>query len=479
VLVDLALTPPGQVKLHHASLYAAERHLLALLSREDIHTFLITVTDLARATIEFVAADLPAYGLKTFWLYPHGLPTEDVAEQQFIASSPPSASSTPNAIENQYYCVEANPSDGTLTVTEKQSGLVYPGLNRFIDGGDIGDLYNYCPPARDLLISAPAEPPVIEAHHSPARSQLRIHAILSLPAACSSDRASRGDERVACPITSEVTLAPGMRRIDIHTSVDNCARDHILRVAFPVSYVVETASAEGVFEVRERPAAQPLPPDVAGWIEQPVNRFPQKRFVEVSDGTHALAVLNRGLPEYEIIADEHGQSAIAVTLLRCIEWLSRGDLTTRRGHAGPALHTPEAQCQGQSVFDYALVLHGGDWEAEDALALREAQAFNTPVLVVISDQHTGELPSQASLVEVEPRSLVVSAIKRPHDGGLVVRVYNPLRRAVEAAIRPGFAATRVFTTNLVEEPQEQLLWSGDEPLYVGLRAGEIATLHFS
>ncbi len=201
--------------------------------------------------------------------------------------------------------------------------------------------------------------------------------------------------------------------------------------------------------------------------------------MEVSDGSHALAVLNRGLPEYEIIAGEHGYSAIAVTLLRCVEWLSRGDLTTRRGHAGPAEFTPEAQCQGPGVFDYALVLHDGDWESEDALALREAQAFNTPVLVVISDLHAGELPSTVSLVEIEPGSLVVSAIKRPHDGVLIVRVYNPLPRAVEAAIRPGFNATRAFMTNLVEEPQDQLFWSGDEPLHIGLRAGEIATLHFS
>ncbi len=269
--VDLALTPPGQVAIHHESLYVAERHLLALLSREDIHTFLFTVTDLARATIEFVAADLPAYGLKTYWLYPHGLSPDLVVGTRFIASSSSSAptapdTTTPISIENEYYRVEASPVDGTVTVFDKQSGLIYPGLNRFIDGGDVGDLYNYCPPAHDLLITTPAAPPTIEVYRSPARSQLRVHTVLSLPVACSPDRASRSDERIACPISSEVTLAPGMRRIDIRTSVDNRARDHTLRVTFPVSYKVETASAEGAFEVRERPAAQPLPEDVATWI---------------------------------------------------------------------------------------------------------------------------------------------------------------------------------------------------------------------
>ena len=91
------------------------------------------------------------------------------------------------------------------------------------------------------------------------------------------------------------------------------------------------------------------------------------------------------------------------------------------------------------------------------------------------------LPSRAMLIEVEPRELVVSAIKRSNSGdGLVVRVYNPLAHAVEAALRPGVAATRAFVANLQEEPQEQLLWSGEEdgPLHVGIRAGGITTILF-
>jgi len=177
---------------------------------------------------------------------------------------------------------------------------------------------------------------------------------------------------------------------------------------------------------------------------------------------------------------------VALTLLRCVEWLSRGDLSTRRGHAGPMEYTPEAQCQGHQEFDYALVPHSGMWEAEHALVLREAQAFNTPVRAVVAEQHPGQQPSQAALVEVEPLELVVSAIKRGNAGeGLIVRVYNPLDHAVEASLRPGVAATRAFVTNLHEERQEQLFGSGEdnegresETVYVGMRAGEILTILF-
>ncbi len=73
VAIDLMLTPPGQAIIHQQQLYEAERHMLSLVSREDITIFQFTVSDLARATLAFVAADLPPYGYKTYWLYPHGL----------------------------------------------------------------------------------------------------------------------------------------------------------------------------------------------------------------------------------------------------------------------------------------------------------------------------------------------------------------------------------------------------------------------
>jgi mannosylglycerate hydrolase len=251
-------------------------------------------------------------------------------------------------------------------------------------------------------------------------------------------------------------------------------------VTFPLPYSIQTAAAEGTFEVRVRPIAAPRPADVANWIEEPVNTFPQKRFVDASNGTIGLGVLNRGLPEYEIIPDGSRQLAVAVTLLRCVEWLSRGDLSTRKGDAGPQELTPEAQCLGRHEFDYALVPHSGDWEAEQALVLREAQAFNTPLRALVTTQHEGQLPSQSTLIEVEPPALVVSAIKQSEAGdGVIVRIYNPLSLTVQATIQPGLVCTQAFVTNLNEEP------TGDQPghpqgvpLHIDIRSGEIVTVLF-
>ena len=516
--LEIMIAPRGRVAINEQELHAAEQQILAVLAREDVHIVEVSVVDQVRETIDFVAADLPAYGLKTFWLYPRGLkgekhghtcppdrvpqgptprhtttlaPTETdvntVAGQQAGETSPQSY------IENEFYRVEANGEDGTLTVTDKQTGAVFTGLNRFVDGGDVGDLYTYCPPAQDSLVTLPMEPPKIElVSEGPVHATLRIRGRWALPSACSPSRAGRSARTTICTITSEVSLIPGLRRIDIHTGVENLVKDHRLRVIFPLPYSVESAAAEGTFEVRSRPIAAPRPADVAEWAEMPVNTFPQKRFVDVSNGTLGLGILNRGLPEYEVVQDGHattadrsrGQLQVALTLLRCVEWLSRGDLATRRGHAGPPEHTPEAQCLGHHEFDYALVPHSGDWEAEEALVLREAQAFNTPIRASVTNQHAGQLSSQATLIEVEPRELVVSAIKRSNSGeGLIVRVYNPLSCAVEASLRPGEHSRgkhphKAFVTNLQEEPQEERLWSDAEPVHFGMRSGEILTVLF-
>ncbi|MBV8694808.1 MAG: hypothetical protein JO183_04885 [Ktedonobacteraceae bacterium] len=480
--IEVMIAPKGRIVVNEHELLATGQRVLELLEREDIHTLEVSLIDQARETIDFVAADLPGYGLKTFWLYPHGLP---LPQSPSITYTPQSLVSQSHSIENEFYHIKIDTQDGTLTITDKHTGAIFRGLNRFIDGGDVGDLYTYCPPEHDTLVTEPIEPPKIELTNAgPVRATLRIAGQWAFPGSCTVNRAERTVCTTSYSIISEVSLLPGGRRIDIHTSVENTIKDHRLRVLFPVPYTVEHASAEGTFEVRTRPVAQSLPTDVAEWVEAPVNIFPQKRFVDVSNGKIGLAILNRGLPEYEVVHNSPGipeeQVGVALTLLRCVEWLSRGDLATRRGHAGPMEHTPEAQCLGHHEFDYAVLLHRGTWQDEEALVLREAQAFNVPVAAraIVSDLHEGQLPSRATLIEVEPRELVISAIKLSNNGQrVIVRIYNPLDHQVEAKIHLPLAFTQVYVTDLLEEPIKTLQ-RDEQAVRVDVRSGGILTLAF-
>ena len=67
--------------------------------------------------------------------------------------TPDPAGKPPYRIENEFFTVEALP-DGTLDILDRRSGLTYHGQNRFVDGGDRGDTYNYSPPAVDRMAAA-------------------------------------------------------------------------------------------------------------------------------------------------------------------------------------------------------------------------------------------------------------------------------------------------------------------------------------
>ena len=225
-------------------------------------------------------------------------------------------------------------------------------------------------------------------------------------------------------------LYPGAPRVDIDTEIDNRARDHRLRVLFPSGMRTEHIHAEQHFGVVRRPVA--LPDEDGAWMETPIGTYPQKSFVDVSDGQRGLMVGNRGLPEYEALTEADGTVTVALTLLRCVGWLSRADLRTRRGPAGPSLEAPGAQMPGRWTFHYSLIPHAGGWES----AFEEAHRFARPLRAVRTDRGTGSLPADGSVLEVEPHELVLSSLKiAEHGDGVVVRVYNTSDAPLQGRMR--------------------------------------------
>ena len=49
----------------------------------------------------------------------------------------------PRRLENEFLVVTME-KNGTLAMLDKRTGRRFTGLNRFLDGGDCGDEYNYC-----------------------------------------------------------------------------------------------------------------------------------------------------------------------------------------------------------------------------------------------------------------------------------------------------------------------------------------------
>ncbi len=400
-------------------------------------------------------------------------------------------------IETDLFHVEAGPEDGTLSVTDKHTGATYTGLNRFVDDGDRGDEYNYCPPASDDILDKPAAPPQIGViERGPARQSLQVRMTYRLPTALSGDRHARSDDRVDCDIVTRVSLYPGVPRIDIETEVENRAQDHRLRVHFPTGIVADHTFAEQHFGVVQRPVA--VSEDDGTWFETPVGTYPQKSFVDVSDSKRGLMIANRGLPEYQALQEADGTITIALTLLRCVGWLSRADLSTRKtAHAGPGMETPGAQMPGRWKFNYSIIPHEGRLPAgrqgwQNAYA--EAHNFVRPLRAIrVSGRaplpaHPEALEGRAepqrrlqrdSFLEIEPPELALSTLKPAEDGGgTVLRVYNIADEPVQGRVRLNAAFGRVERVNLNEEEPQPLDASAGN-VELSLRPNEIVTLKFT
>jgi mannosylglycerate hydrolase len=418
--------------------------------------------DRARADVGFVAPDVPGYGYVMYRL--------EVAE----SAPAPMASPGATTIENEYLRVTADPADGTLTLHDKRTGRDYPGLNRFVDGGDRGDEYNYCPPESDVIVDRPSSSPRIRFEMAAGARSLVIESTYTLPTGLAGDRASRAKATTSERIVSTVTLMDGVPRADVRTVVFNAAEDHRLRAHFRSGVRARESKADQHFGVVRRPIDLPQW-DPETWMEQPMGTYPQKAFVSVDDGAFGLTIANRGLPEYELL-DEPGGATIALTLLRCVGWLSRSDIATRRGGAGPQLRTPGAQMSGRNVLDYSIIPHAGDWSASGSHVL--AMQFVRPMRARWNRHGLGHIDARGQLLDVESPAFPVTAIKRAEDGdGVIVRLYNisDSEAGTTVDLRP--VTGPVQMTNLHEEPLADVprLQRG---VAVHGRPNEIVTLRF-
>ncbi len=463
---------------------AGREAIEAFLSDPSVTTYHLNAHSVSTRQITFVVPDVPGLGYRTIWiralsraekvpfhlnpLFKILLPLSRLPIFKNIVHSPNDLRPG-NRIENEYFIV--NIENGTITLLDKSTGVISHGLNNFIDGGDCGDEYNYSPPDDDRLIIPKCKR--VRLTDGVVLQSLLAELDLSIPASLSPNRKTRSKKHVSVPITTTITLVKGVPRIDIHTMIDNHACDHRLRVHFPASFTAENGSHDGHFEVVDRPVG--IPDFDETWVEQPRPEVPQQAFTSITNGKTGLTIANRGLPEVEVLKNSSGNAEIAITLLRCVGWLSRDDFSTRKGHAGPFLETPGAQMPGIWNFDYSILSHTGDWQK----AFPDAYSFIAPLKVINASLHKGILPILCSFVQADPAAFVISAIKHADDGNsMLVRGYNITGETIKVDIRPWRGFKKVDRVNLAENISKPLRPGKDGYLTFLARGHEIVSLRF-
>jgi 2-O-(6-phospho-alpha-D-mannosyl)-D-glycerate hydrolase len=367
-------------------------------------------------------------------------------------------------LENAYLVCDLL-RDGTLAVLDRHTGLRYEGLHRLVDEGDAGDEYNFSPPADNPQPPDPVRNLRSVVHETgPLRARLEVRYDYVVYSGLTHNRRARADLETTLPIRLTLSLEADRPRLDLELETINHARDHRLRVHFPVPFQASHSAADTPFHVTERAVTGARRDPGAPELELPT--YPMWSFVDVSDGRAGVALITDGLHEYEVLPGP--QQELALTLLRAVGWLSREDLVTRTGHAGPAIETPGAQAPGGHRVRYSLFFHAGDWRA--AGVWRAAESTLLPLV----PGRGGTASTTAPLLELDPDCMQMTALV-PRPDGYDLRFLNASDASGEARVRLQPQPANITAITLGGEVRQQLAPS-DGVVRISVRPWEIVTL---
>jgi glycosyl hydrolase family 38/alpha mannosidase-like protein len=230
-------------------------------------------------------------------------------------------------------------------------------LTRIVRGKDIGDSYNYAPPADDVLVDVPTDERIERVEDGPLRRVDLLH------------RTYVWDDR-SVDTRTRFEQRAGESFVRVRLELDNICDDQRVRVHVPLLEPAESSHAEGQFAVVERSLEVE-----GGHGEVAVPTFPASGFVAAG----GIALLLDHVTEYEVVGDE-----LALTALRSIGYISLNRNPSREEPAGPEIPIPAAQLRGPRSFSFAY------YPSADSLA-EHAEAYRHPFLTAPGTAHSTEL----------------------------------------------------------------------------------------
>ncbi len=309
---------------------------------------------------------------------------------------------TATTAENDNISIAVNP-DGTVTLTDKRTGVVYPKLLSVVDDGEIGDGWYHGSPAIDRTVTGTMAS-VEKCENSTSRVTFKITQILRLPVKMERGQFGirRSEEYLDETVVHYVTLYRHENYLTVRTVVDNKAMDHRMKLRLESGILGKRYYAGSSFAVVERETD--ADPDTADWketasVEKAMNGLVYKR----GEGCGLAFLSNYGLRECAVY--ENG--ILDVTLLRCYS-----KTVQTNGE-------PDGQLPGTHEFTYAIVPLTNEDTKADLVRLHDT--LKTELLTVTAQGKTGA--SYRAGLTLENDSFVFSTANKLADG-LEFRLYN-------------------------------------------------------
>lgn len=399
------------------------------------------------------AAELNAFGMTEYIVKA----TKDIVRNRNTMCS------GDNWAENTYARIEIA-QDGTLTLTDKQTGKVYNKLHYFVDGAEAGNGWFHEDAAnQNALVSSRFGTCTVEKIRAGSMvTTFRITKIMNIPSCMNYDTYSRSEDRTDLKIISEVSLKQDSGKIYIETKVENCAKDHQLKLLLPTHVEGDTYFASQAFYFAERTAG--ADPETSQWLEADIDEKAFDGIIYKTDkhGNGLAFVGSEGFHQGGMLADD--EATISVVMFRSF------------GRVHMVNNPVEPQIQGTLQFRYTIVPMNEKTGRCDLLHTR-THDFRKEIGLFVACESDIEAKEQSSLMQMSGENVALSVIKvaEQDDDITIVRAFNTEKDCTKLQLNFEREAQRVAVTDLYEQETE-LLAQNVREIVVELQPYEIKTL---
>lgn len=316
-------------------------------------------------------------------------------------------------IENKFLKFEVE--NNKIVLTDKKKNKKYIDFIKITDRADIGDSYNFGPLADDKECFAKVISYKLKEKNE-KRAVLQVNYEINIPFV--SNYQSRSKRKNKTILNCDITLYTSSEFIEFNIEWENKSKNHILQVCFKLNDKITKTINEDLYGITERY----FNPDFDIY-----KCIPAKRGIEIKPNTSVMqrfvsaqgfALITKGNCEYEVNGEY-----INLTLLRAVGIISNPKNPSRGTPAGPPLETPQMQCLGKNVANFAIAFTDSEMDL-----YRLSDDFYGHIIPLFTNK------KDRQFINIDNKNIRITSIHNT-DKGIRLRIFNDSDKMQSAEIK--------------------------------------------
>ena len=318
-----------------------------------------------------------------------------------------------NSIENEYVLLAVN-NDGSVTVTDKKTGVALSNTHTPVCDIDLGDTYTYANP-NETASNTPHEVKICGKTCNALTQELSVEYLLHIPC-------SQNELRVGITYRLEKYDT----RVKVLARIENKGENFRLRMLMRTQGAKDYVASDTPFDLVKRPIYQK-----ADLTPLNIMTMPCRHLVLIPTKQYDLAVYSASFHEYESWK-EGNDGVTAFTLLRSVSQVYNTGLPTKDERVlgvGARWLSKDAKMHGEYEFFYAFELLSQNTDETDVL--QRALDYQFPLYLCGTTPYGERTLNDYKGLEL--KGAVWSVLERKGDR-IIARYYNPKETSVNIVL---------------------------------------------